>query len=519
MRTAYCSAAVMLAVVGCGGPNSDSAAAGAPILTGQPPAPAVGATGQPPAAAPPAAAAGAATPSMGAPQAGPDLPAPAMQVAGGAPTASNAPAAVPAPPQDEGAGDSGGCAEEGLQLEGMMYSPGGTVLPHPCEPFDSLTNNPYAVLCVDAWPWYKTKFPGDSYCILPPPPDKGTQVGIHPQGMDWYEQVSQGDLSGYEGVPDSFLMDPGDEEERNYITGSHNTEELKYYRSNVRMRPGSHHMIVSAAPPGMAAGRRGTWVGGSVGGLTRGAGGVPGTQRADEDTPQTLEKPPEDEGLYSVLGADSDVTFNMHHFNSTDEVTLKEAWTNLWYEENATRRYTGIFGMPLTQALMTFARPGQTVDVHYTWDVQEEVRIVKLFGHRHAWTSNMVAWVKKPDGAENIIYQTFDWFEQPSYRDDSQRQNPPPMPEELRDGGHSGVLMLQPGDELHMNCHIAFTEERAAAVDGPSPSSIGALRFANQAFQGEMCILFGGTVGPALGSPGPGRGALPRFATIDEFSK
>ncbi|MDD9947334.1 MAG: hypothetical protein OXU20_40220, partial [Myxococcales bacterium] len=429
---------------------------------------------------------------------------------GAAPVGPNGMVPVAGAPEQTPSEQTSGCTEQGLELDGMMYSPGGTVLPHPCEPFHPTLNNPYAVRCIDAWPWFKTGFPGDEYCILPPEPGKGVQVGIHPQGMDWYEQVSNGDLSGYEGVDSAFLMDPGDEEERNYITGSPNTESLNYYRNNVRMRPGSHHMIVSAAEKGMANAPRGSWIGGSVGGLSGGNGGIPGSQRPDENTPQTLQKPPEDEGMYSVLGPDSDITFNMHHFNATDDVTLKESWTNLWLEENTTYRVGGIFGMPLTQVLGTFARPGQTNDMHYTWDVMEEVRIVKLFGHRHAWTSNFVVWIKKPDGNEEIVYQSFDWFEQPTYRYDSQQMNPVPMPEQLRDGGFSGVLRVQPGDELHMNCHIAFTDERAEAEGAPRPSSIGSLRFANQAFPGERPILFGATTEGRLGSPGAGRGPLPR---------
>ena len=77
----------------------------------------------------------------------------------------------------------------GFTLTGLKYSPGGTVLPHKCKAFDSLTNNPYAVRCVDAIPGYRTKFPGDEFCILPPAPDKGTLVGAHPQGASYWDKM------------------------------------------------------------------------------------------------------------------------------------------------------------------------------------------------------------------------------------------------------------------------------------------------------------------------------------------
>src|SRR5689334_9444319 len=55
---------------------------------------------------------------------------------------------------DAGPAPLGEC--EGFKLEGLLYSPGGDVLPNTCKPFDPTTNNPYAVRCVDAWPDYHT---------------------------------------------------------------------------------------------------------------------------------------------------------------------------------------------------------------------------------------------------------------------------------------------------------------------------------------------------------------------------
>jgi len=138
----------------------------------------------------------------------------------------------------------------GLDFDGMLYSPGGTDLPNNCESFHPTWNNPYAVLCTDAWPWYETEFPGDRYCILPPDPEMGIQVGMHPQGNTdvWFEQVSQGDMSGYEDLADEWIMEGGEEEEFNYQGGS-DSPEFDYYRNSARMRPGSHHMINSTSDP------------------------------------------------------------------------------------------------------------------------------------------------------------------------------------------------------------------------------------------------------------------------------
>jgi len=410
-----------------------------------------------------------------------------------------------------GGAPPGNC--QGFSFEGLMYSPGGEVLPNTCEPFHPTTNNPYAVRCVDAWPWYETKYPGDEYCILPPPPDKGIQIGVHPQGKQWFEQVSQGDLSGYDNPPDSFVLEGGQEEEMNYTSGALNPQPMNFYRSHVRMRAGSHHMIVST---GEANAQQEVWAPGAPTGLFGGTG-LPGAQRPDENTPKSLVKPTEDSGYFVALPAMPSVVFNMHHFNSTMQQTLKESWTNMWWEDDARIPVHGILGLSLLQTFSLNVQAGQTQDYHYSWAITEPIRLLTIFGHRHAWTPNFTSWIEKPGGETEILYQSFDWYDQPTYRYDSMTQNPPPAPEQKIDGGTSGIRMLNPGETFHFNCHITFTDERATAVSAPRmPAEIpNGLRFANQAFNAEMCILFGSTAAVKLPTPGEDASPLPDFATID----
>ena len=106
----------------------------------------------------------------------------------------------------------------GFSFDNLVYSPGGSVLPNTCMPFHPTTNNPYAVRCVDVWPWYKTQYPGDEFCILPPPPDKGIGYGVHPQGKKWFDQVSTGDMSGYDNSLDRMDHGRRQEEQKNYQT-------------------------------------------------------------------------------------------------------------------------------------------------------------------------------------------------------------------------------------------------------------------------------------------------------------
>jgi hypothetical protein len=134
---------------------------------------------------------------------------------------------------------------QGLPLEGMRYSPGGDTLPNKCAPFDLSKNNPYAIRCIDAMPDFETPFPGDEYCILPPAPDEGFQLGVHPGGsVGYWEKMWGGDYSSYR---DSVLTGPfeimaGDETVQNYHTMvDAPADERYFYRRQFRGRYGSHH--------------------------------------------------------------------------------------------------------------------------------------------------------------------------------------------------------------------------------------------------------------------------------------
>lgn len=515
------------------------ACGGAPTQPPQTSAPPVGigAAGGP-ASATPATAGVPSAPVGGAPGAtvnNPSLPVPTIPAgAAGSPAAPNTTTNPPQPTAAAGSGAPQGVVDEGclkcripkechgLPLEGMKYSPGGTTLPSKCRPYHPTTNNPYAVRCIDAMPNFKTKFPGDEYCILPPPPDKGIQVGPHASGnsAQYWEQMWAGDFSGYDNPKKDFVLAPGDELTQNYRSkDAPNTEPKNYYRTYFRMRTGSHHMIVtlhdSDEPDGWIPGTGEALPGmfDPSSGSTTGILG--GEQRPDDGTPISLEKPAEDAGMYLVWPAQPSIVFNMHHFNTTDGPLLREGWINIWWEDDAQHRVRWYMGLDVTQVAVLSVSPGQARDFHYSFSVGSDMRLVRVFGHRHFWTTNFTAWIKRKGGGDEIAYQSFDWFDMPTYRYDSVTMNPPVNTDARMDGAMSGIVMLKQGDEFHFNCHIEFTDARQATdPKAPKPSQIGTLRFANEAYNGEMCINFGNVVGGALGLPGAVGGAVPAFAKV-----
>jgi hypothetical protein len=406
-------------------------------------------------------------------------------------------------------------AEEcrGFSFENILYSPGGTALPNKCHPFHPTLNNPYAVRCVDVWPWYKTPYRGDEFCILPPPPDKGIQVGFHPQADKYWEQISTKDLSGYQKPGDTWVVKPGGEETKTYHAPATNAEAHKYYRTYFRMRTGSHHNIISMHDSTTQPGWQATsgealpaFFDPSAGSVT---GILGGQERPDDNTPVTLERPPEDEGMYTTFPAKPNIYYNTHFFNTAREPALKEGWVNVWWEETGTKVTQYFMGLDFGQVIGMSIPPNATRDLHYAFTPPGPVRVVRFFGHRHVWAPNFSAWVERKDGKTEMVYQSFDWMDMPTYRYDSIVKNPLSDADRRVDGAASGILQLNAGDKLHFNCHIEYTEARAQEEGAPSPRANGNLRFANQALTAEMCIAYGTVTGGTLGLPAVSRTPLP----------
>ena len=149
---------------------------------------------------------GAVMPPVGGPVTGP--------VAGGqSPNATAGSAAPPStvepPTLGEATADPIPESCQAFPLMGIKYSPGGDVPPNKCAAFHHMFNNPYAIRCIDGIPNYDTGYPGDEYCILPPPPDKGIQVGVYPHGDSdtYWNKMWAGDfMDGYRNPPPEFVL-------------------------------------------------------------------------------------------------------------------------------------------------------------------------------------------------------------------------------------------------------------------------------------------------------------------------
>lgn len=299
-----------------------------------------------------------------------------------------------------------------------------------------------------------TGFIGDDQCILPPPPDKGFQIHIGPDD--------------YDNIPAEYLLDPGEERTDDFPATSSNAEDRHFYRRQYRMRPTAHHMIVSA--------------GGGIGGGHRIA-----TANLSQDFPADGTIAPENEGVGIPIAAHEEINVSLHAINTTETPQLREIWVNFWYRDSAevTEEAEPVFevGSGAGEDGFTFAIPAgaETVLGPYTCRIGTDSRMLWLYGHRHANNVRFSVW-RQRGATRDVLYEGFHWEEPLLLQYSSLVDNPTPDRATHTEGGWSGRLDLAPGDEIQWECEIVNTQAST-------------LRFSNETYTGEMCIIDAEIVG------------------------
>jgi hypothetical protein len=207
--------------------------------------------------------------------------------------------------------------------------------------------------------------------------------------------------------------------------------------------------------------------------------GIGGGQNLIYDNPPLGIPAPENEGLGSVIRGNSSICINMHAYNISGVPQLREIWVNLYFVDEAkvTQRTNGI-GMVGELGIML--PPGQSQTYTYEGRFSADGRIIQLFGHRHKWTPRFAAWLN-----DRLIYDSNSWQESVTFNYDSITTNPPIDPTGAADGAVSGVLPFKAGDTLKFSC---FVENGSDEV----------LRFKNELEGGEMCNMWGSSVGGGI---------------------
>lgn len=291
----------------------------------------------------------------------------------------------------------------------------------------------------------KTQYPGDEYCINAPTADKGFQLHIGP--------------SNYDNPEAKYVLQPGEENVVNLTATSGNDKDIDYYYRQYRMRPGSHHVILTAD------GKR-----------------IGGTQNLARDNPDYGIIPPENANVGLPLPAHSSINANMHFYNFTEKPMIRELWTNYWYKDPATVKEVakGVFSMTGVSAAVAHSH----VVVGASCPVQGTGRALSLFGHRHLSNVRFSIW-HNTGGEKTLVFEDYDSVHPGVLDFNSLTANPPANPATKTMGGASGILNLKQGDTLDFECEI---------VNDTDKNFFGA----NEAADDDMCILVGETVGATV---------------------
>ncbi len=309
-------------------------------------------------------------------------------------------------------------------------------------------------------------FPGDEYCILPPPEGKGIQIHFGPKSYTDPTEVAK------------YVTKPGEEFNAYGLATIPGMGDHWYNYVQIRMRPGSHHLIntLVSGTDGMPDG----FTSASVGCPGSPVGSFPGTQNLIRNMPPNGIQAPENVGLGSELPGNVRLCVNHHAYNfDSDEPKLREIWINVWFVDQA----------DVTQKSNTVsvtAGPFQGIPPHTqkvlttTTTISGMGRIIDLFGHRHAATERFAVW-KNAD----LVYDSWKWDESVAFDYNSITTNPAPNPPAKTDGATSGDLPVVAGDKIKIECDVNNTTDNT-------------LTFKNELYTGEMCILFGGSVGVTI---------------------
>jgi hypothetical protein len=296
----------------------------------------------------------------------------------------------------------------------------------------------------------KTSYPGDDYCINPPDAEKGWQLHIGPED--------------YDNVDAKYILKPGEERTDSFTTTSTNDVRKYFYYRQFRMRPGAHHNIVTAT------GANDTMMRADTGGRRIGT-----TNHLIEDNPIGGVIAPENQGVGIPLEPNSRVGVSLHSINTTDQPLLREVWINFWYrpDEEVTEPVQEMFQAGDT-SFQIQPREDRVLGP-YSCNIEGDGRMLWLYGHRHANNVRFSAW-RVRDGKRELFYEGLNWEEPLVLEYSSTVMNPVPDRDKNIEGGWSGVLDMKTGDTLEWECHIINKTDKV-------------LRFTNNTFTGEMCIM------------------------------
>jgi hypothetical protein len=288
-----------------------------------------------------------------------------------------------------------------------------------------------------------TGYVGDDKCIMPPPADKGYQLHIGP--------------SNYKTPEAAYILQPGQEATTDFPATSTNDKAVYFFYRQYRLRPTTHHAIITAGNGSAVLGRR------------------IATANASGEYPAGGIEAPEDKAVGIPLAAHAAINVSFHTINTQATPQLRELWINFWYKDSAVVTQPATEWFNIGSPVFSIAPHTKAVLGPYTCSVTGTGRLLWLYGHRHA--NNTRFQVTRIRGAQrDIIYDANVWEEPLLLNYSSLVTNPAPDIPNGKEGGWNGILDMVPGDRVEWKCDVDNQHDTA-------------LSFTEQTYLGEMCIV------------------------------
>jgi hypothetical protein len=389
-----------------------------------------------------------------------------MPVMAGENTLATAGAAAPATP----GGANNGTAP--MQMPTQMQTPTTPSNGDKVPPATNPTSN------TQAWPdprrgcpGLNSGFPGDDACIAPPPPSEGLQIHIGPNNYDDPAEVN------------AFLLREGEEVSECWSYHTPNAEDVYFQGWTLSGRPGTHHIFNSMLTVEVAdGGGFHVCVDAGLGNSPDRLGSLPGAAKPYMPRTQVAA---ENKGLGQLVKAKTPSEGDMHYFNYTQKEILREFWLNLYFIPKAevTQEPIEVRGMGGLGWVGLPIAPGTDAVYKYECPISADGRLTNMLGHYHAHGKRETVSIRRANGNRDKIFEMYNYMNAAMFPFDSVTTNPP-LADGI-DGAVSGRIDVKAGDVLEWECHIVN--------DSDVP-----LTYSNSVQEGEMCNIFGMSVGTEI---------------------
>ncbi|HVU00666.1 MAG TPA: hypothetical protein VHE30_02910 [Polyangiaceae bacterium] len=314
-------------------------------------------------------------------------------------------------------------------------------------------------------------YEGDELALCEPDPEKGQLVHLGPS--DYTDPVEMA----------KYTLDAGDEKEFCIRVNTTNSE-LKYFDAyRGRMRPHSHHLIVTM-PTAHVENETTPWEC-SPQVTERWLFGAQ-TPQIDVAHLSGAELPVEsdpDYGLAHDIPPNQTLLIDLHYVNPTEAPILREAWATLDYVDPADVKtkvdligwYNPVINIPANGKFTTNRVVCQVPnDASGT---PQSVYLGLATGHAHQRMQRVSVWHTDLSGNEQLIYETHSWHEPGEAFFVKGIENPPLPVAGSGWGATSGYVKVVPGETVSFECEYQNDQDHVVTF--------------GETTKNEMCNIFG----------------------------